>query len=168
MENMKSILVVCGGNTCRSSMAKIILGQMLKAKGLEKQFNLYSAAYNRADGPTAHPNSQQVIKELYGLDLLASHVPKKLTKTMVDETDLILVMEDYMKADLPPNKVIVLGIASPHGPDIQKYRKCAAEIQQSFLNNWSKIVGLAPSPQSSVSQQSATASKVGSTEFSKD
>jgi protein-tyrosine-phosphatase len=76
MENTKIILVVCGGNTCRSSMAKVILGQMLKAKGLEKQFDLDSAAYNSAYGPTAHPNSQQVIKELYGLDLLASQVPK--------------------------------------------------------------------------------------------
>lgn len=168
MENTKSILVVCGGNTCRSPMAKIILRQMLKAKGLEKQFSVDSAAYKGPDGATAHSNAQQVIKELYGLDLLAGHVPTKYTKTMVDETDLIIVMEDYMKADFPANKVIVLGIADPYGPDIQKYKKCAAEIQQNFQKNWPKIVGLATSSQNNASQPPVTASKVNRTEFSKD
>ena len=141
MRESKKILIVCGGNTCRSPMAEVILTQMLKSKGFDKQFKVNSAGYRGADGISAHTNAKQVMKELYGADLLASHTPKKLTEAMVDEADLIIVMEDDMKANLPANKIIVLGISDPYGPDIQKYRTCATEIQKSFQKNWLKIVG---------------------------
>ncbi len=141
MEHPKRILIVCGGNTCRSPMAKVILEQMLKSEGLEKQFKVDSAAYGEPSGTSAHPNAQQVIKELYGIDLLASHIPKKLTKAMVDEADLIIVMEDYMKANLPANKVIVLEISDPFNSNKEIYKACADAIKQSFENVdvWSQV-----------------------------
>lgn len=160
MGNPIGILVVCGGNTCRSPMAKIILEQMLKSKGLDKQFKVDSAAYRGPDGTTAHANARQAIKELCGLDLLAGHVPKKLTKAMADEADLIVVMEDYMKTGLPANKIIVLGIADPFGGDKEKYKNCATEIQQSLQNNWSKIVGEAPLPQKTALQPPTASPKM--------
>ncbi|MGD1120007.1 MAG: hypothetical protein ABR886_11070 [Dehalococcoidales bacterium] len=168
MKNIKNVLIVCGGNTCRSPMAKVILEQMLKSKGLDGQFKVDSVAYRGTDGSTAHTNARQTIKELFGEDLLANHVPKKLTKAMVDETDLIIVMEDYMKASLPASKVIVLEIADPYGPNIQKYRTSATDIQHNLQKNWPYIVGLSTTSQNTATQLPVTASKVNRTEFSKD
>ena len=163
------ILFVCGGNTCRSPMAKVILEQMRKSKGLDEQFKVDSAAYRGPDGSSAHPNARQAIKELYGVDLLASHTPKKLTTAMGDEADLAIVMEDYMKAGLPASKIIVLGIPDPWDSDVEGYKACAAEIQQSLQKNWSKIVGLlALASQKTAPQPPPTPTKLNSTEFSKD
>jgi hypothetical protein len=67
---------------------------------------------------------------------------------MVDQADIILVMEDYMKAGLPASKVIILGISTPWGSDVQGYKACAAKIQQSFQKNWPKIIEFSPSSQS--------------------
>jgi len=147
MKNVKNLLVVCGGNTCRSSMAKVILAQMLKSQGLDEQFHVDSAGYNGADGPAAHPDARQTIIEMYSSDFLADHTPKKLTKEMVDQADLILVMEDYMKAGLPAGKVIVLGISTPWGSGVHGYKACATKIQQSFQKNWPDIIHASPSSQ---------------------
>lgn len=147
MINPKVILILCGGNTCRSPMAKVILEQRLKSERLEKRFKVDSAAYRGPDDTSAHSNAQQAIKELYGVDLLASHTPKKLTKTMADEADLIIVMEDYMKVGLPANKVIVLGIADPYNSHVEGYKACAAVIKQHFEDIWLQIVNIAPSLQ---------------------
>lgn len=144
--NRKRILIVCGGNTCRSPMAKVILEQMLKGKGLERQFEVDSAAYRGPDGTSAHPFARETIKELYGADLLADHVPKKLTDEMAEKADLIIVMEDYMKYRLSAQKVVVLGIPDPFGPIEEKYGECAQLIQQRFEKIWPDIVGSAPLP----------------------
>ncbi len=139
MGNPKEILIVCEGNTCRSPMAKVVLEQRIKSEELEKQFKIDSAAYGEPSGASSHPNARQAIKELYGIDLLERHTPKKLTKTMTDEADLIIVMEDYMKANLPANKVIAFGIPDPWGSDKEGYKACAAAIKQSFENIWPQV-----------------------------
>ncbi|MBT9141074.1 MAG: Protein-arginine-phosphatase [Dehalococcoidia bacterium] len=146
MGNRKKILIVCGGNTCRSPMAKVILEQMLKSKGLEKLFKVDSAAYRGSDGTSAHPNARATIKELYGADLLADHIPKKLTDKMAEGAHLIIVMEEYMKSRLPAQKVVVLGVSDPFGPNIEKYRECVKRIQQRFAETWLHIVGSAAPP----------------------
>lgn len=160
MVSPKRILLVCTGNTCRSPMAKVILEQKFKSAGLEKQFKLDSAAYGEPNDTSAHPNAQQVIEELFGVNLLASHTPKKLTKAMINEADLIIVMEDYMKANLPANKVIVLGISDPYGPSLAKYKTCAAEMQQGFQKIWPKVVAMAPSLQKAEAQPLASFPKI--------
>jgi|WetSurMetagenome_2_1015567.scaffolds.fasta_scaffold18688_5 protein-tyrosine-phosphatase len=131
MQNCKSILIICSGNTCRSPMAKVILEERLKTEGLEKQIKVDSAAYGEPTGTSAHLQARQVIKDLYGEDLLAGHIPKKLTDVMVDEADLILVMEDYMKAGLPLQKVVVLDIPDPYNSGFREYGLCARALIQS-------------------------------------
>lgn len=169
MWSPKRILLVCGGNTCRSPMGKIILEQRLKSEGLEKQFKLDSAAYGEPSGTSAHQNARQVIKELYGVDLLAIHTPKKLTKAMVDEADLIIVMEDYMKANLPENKVIVLGIPDPIGSNKEGYKACADAIKQSLedIYVWSLVYEVATPFQKIKIQPSGVSAKIVVTEFLK-
>lgn len=159
MGNPKKILFVCGGNTCRSPMAKVILEQMLKKQGLNEEFNVDSAAYKQPDDTSAHPNARQVIVELYGADLLAYHTPKKITEAIRNEADIVIVMEDYMKAGLPSSNTIVLGIADPYGPDIEKYRTCAVKIQRNLQNNWANIIGKSTLSHNTMPQPPTTSSK---------
>jgi protein-tyrosine-phosphatase len=136
-------------------MAKVILEQMLKEKGLVTQFEVDSAARHRPDSTSAHPNSRETIKELYHDDLLADHVPKGLTTDIVEKADLIMVMEDHMKAGLPVEKVVVLRITDPFGSDIGKYRACAATIERCLKELWPTIIGLEQS-----TSRTANASRV--------
>ncbi|GEM_PF-1294417 len=144
--NNKMILLVCSGNTCRSPMAKVILEQMLKADGLENQFKIDSAACD-VPGLSVHPNARQAIKEMYGIDALADHKPKKKTKAMEDKADLIIVMEHSMKDGLPERKTIAFEIPDPIGSDVKGYKECAEAIKQSFTDIyvWKQIYEVIPS-----------------------
>ncbi|MFC1938440.1 hypothetical protein ACFLWH_02150 [Chloroflexota bacterium] len=53
MRNPKRILLICGGNTCRSPMAKIILEVKLKNTGKIDEFLIDSSAYDYASSQGA-------------------------------------------------------------------------------------------------------------------
>jgi len=132
----KRILLVCGGNTCRSPMAKVILEQKLKAKGKLGAFTIDSAAYGYSTYQGASVDARGAIKELYGEDFLVSHTTKRLTPDLVEQADLILVMEEEMKEGLPPNKTWTLkeyaggtgDVADPFGGTLSTYLECAKEL----------------------------------------
>jgi protein-tyrosine-phosphatase len=138
--NMKRVLFVCGGNTCRSPMAKAILEQMLKERGLERKILVDSAAKGIPTHPTASNNARQAIKELYGKDLLANHKPKPINNLNLNNCNLILTMQKHHKNDLPPNKTYTLkeyaghkqdiDIQDPYGENLQEYRKCRDQIKK--------------------------------------
>lgn len=95
-----------------------------------------SAAYDGPTYPTASPDAREVIKKLFGQDLLASHKSKKLTPELAKEADLLLVMTARMKRGLPPGKMWTLkeyagssgDVADPFGRGLDAYLKGAAEI----------------------------------------
>ena len=140
MSNPKRILFICGANTCRSPMAKVILEEKLKNTGKIDEFLIDSSAYGYPTYQGASTNAREAIKQLFGEDLLASHKAKKLTPPLVVKADLILVMEKSMKAGLPQDRTWTLkeyaggtgDIADPFGGNIDTYLKCAEEIS-SFL-----------------------------------
>lgn len=136
----KTILLVCGGNTCRSPMAKVILEQKLTALGEFHKFEVDSAAY---DGPTfagASDNAWAAIKQLFRQDLLASHKAKKLTPELAEKADLILVMGARMKKGLPTGKIWTLkeyaggygDVKDPYGGSLEVYLECASEISAAL------------------------------------
>jgi len=136
----KTILLVCGGNTCRSPMAKVILEQKLKGFGELKRFSIDSAAYDNPTYPGARGNAREAIKRLFGTDLLASHKSKKLTPELVEQADLILVMGSRMKKGLPPEKTWAMkeyagssgDIADPFSGDLDVYLRCARELSDAL------------------------------------
>lgn len=136
----KKILLVCGGNTCRSPMARVILEQKIKARGILDRFDVDSAAYDGPTFPGASDNARKAIIKLFNIDFLASHEAKKLTPDLINQSDLILVMGTRMKKGLPPEKTWTLkefagqsgDIADPFGGDQDVYFRCAYEIS-SFL-----------------------------------
>ncbi len=139
-QNKRRILLVCGGNTCRSPMAKVILKQKLKAIGQLDKFEIDSAAYDGPTDPSASSNARGAIKKLFWDDLLASHKAKKLSSSLVEQADLILVMGARMKKGMPSGKTWTLkeyagesgDIADPFGGNLDVYLKCAHEISNAI------------------------------------
>lgn len=134
---MKRILFVCGGNTCRSPMAKVILEQMLASRGLSGRFSVDSAAADDLSLAVASEKAREVIREMFSQDLLAGHKPKSIGQINTADYDLILTMQERHKRFLPANRTFTLreyagfkgDIADLWGADLDRYRKCRDEIK---------------------------------------
>lgn len=136
----KRILLVCGGNTCRSPMAKVILEQKLKAQDKLGEFEIDSAACASPTYQIASKEARRAIKTLFGEDLLATHQAKKVTPNLIQWADLILVMTGQMKRPLPTGKTYTLkefaggsgDIADPFGRGQDTYLMTAKEISAAM------------------------------------
>jgi protein-tyrosine phosphatase len=88
---LKSILVLCEGNHCRSPIAEALL-----QAELGPEVSVESAGFHALEGQPADLQIQQVARE-HHLDL-AAHRGRQWTTEMALRADLILVMEEYQKA----------------------------------------------------------------------
>lgn len=86
---MKKILFVCTGNSCRSVLAEAVFRDLCGREGLECQ--AYSAGTMPRSGGKASPQTAEYLKK-EGLNC-ALHRTQKITRPMIEETDLLLVME---------------------------------------------------------------------------
>ena len=64
MMRLNKILFVCHGNICRSPMAEFILKAMVKAKGLENQYQIESAAVSSEEiGNPIYPPAKRCLNQ---------------------------------------------------------------------------------------------------------
>jgi protein-tyrosine-phosphatase len=91
MADITSVLFVCTGNSCRSIMAEGLLRKYLKEAGKER-IRVSSAGIVAIDGfpPT---NETVIVTGAEGVDV-SGFKSRKLTKEIINEADLILVMEE--------------------------------------------------------------------------
>ncbi|MFS2047741.1 low molecular weight protein-tyrosine-phosphatase [Variovorax sp. Varisp41] len=82
---MKSILIICIGNICRSPM-----GEALMARALP-EFSVSSAGVGALVGHSADPIAQTLMGER-GLDI-GTHRARQLTQELCQNSDLILTMD---------------------------------------------------------------------------
>lgn len=106
-----SLLFVCHGNICRSTMAEFVMKDLVAKRGLADRFHIESAATSAEElGNPVHPGTRRILEGL-GIDCSAKRA-RRLRKADYDEFDLIIAMDsqnmrnmDRMLGDDPDHKL---------------------------------------------------------------
>ena len=89
---MIKILFVCHGNICRSPMAEFVMKDMVQRAGLEKQFEIASAATSTEEiGNPIHHGTRNKLRSL-GISC-AGKTARQITRRDYDSFDLLIGMD---------------------------------------------------------------------------
>ncbi|MBQ6310978.1 MAG: low molecular weight phosphotyrosine protein phosphatase [Bacteroidales bacterium] len=90
---MIRVLFVCHGNICRSPMAEFILKALVKARGLEDQYYIESAAVSTEEiGNPIYPPARFCLKQ-HGVWFNASKTARQIRRSDYGKFDLIVCMD---------------------------------------------------------------------------
>ena len=89
MKNVKSVIVVCAGNICRSPIGEVVLRDRLEKAGLEI-FVDSAGTGNWHEGEDANAKTVKVLRES-GYEI--AHTARQFKKQWFEDRDLILVMD---------------------------------------------------------------------------
>jgi protein-tyrosine-phosphatase len=148
--DMRSVLIVCTANICRSPMAMAQLREKVSQEGGEN-WCIESAGVWAFDGQPAAQNTQKVL-ELRGIDL-SEHRSRQITGHMLNDFNLILTMEvghkEALRAAFPESasKIFMLSemvgefsdIADPVGGSLSNFEDTYRDIDEILTTGFSKI-----------------------------
>ncbi len=91
---MHKILFVCHGNICRSTMAEYVMKDMLQKRGLDRAFEVDSAATSREEigNPIYPPARKKLLSE--GVPI-GTHRARQVTKSDYKYFDKIYIMDHW-------------------------------------------------------------------------
>ena len=86
---MTKILFICHGNICRSVMAEMVMKELCRQAGVEKQFEIASAAVSREEiGNDIYPPAKRKLREK-GIPF-TSHAARQITRADYAYYDYII------------------------------------------------------------------------------
>ena len=147
-EDIKKIMFICTGNTCRSAMAEGLMRKMLQDLGKEDK-EVYSAGLHASTGEFSPDLAIMTMQKIYDVDIL-QHQSINVKESNIKEMDLILCAThaqlttlEYMYPDLA-HKIFTINEYA-YGPDVKDkdiddpwgypakvYEKCAEEIKNAL------------------------------------
>lgn len=149
---MKTVLLVCTGNICRSPLAAALLQRAITERGAEG-IDVSSAGTGAWDGAPVSEGAYLVGLE-QGLDLSA-HRARLLTRDLVEHSDIILTMARHHRARVDElggeGHVFVFGeyagragesaeVSDPFGGDLNVYRETCVELAALVATSLDRIV----------------------------
>ncbi len=148
------ILIVCTGNICRSPMAAALLTAQAAKSGDGERYDVSSAGTWAREGEPASSNAQTVMQRR-GLSL-RGHRGRTVSREMIDEADLVLVMtqnqRDSLRAEFPTarNKIRLLtelvgmqyDISDPYGNSLEEYEMCAGGLDSLIARGYARLPDL--------------------------
>lgn len=151
---MKTVLVICTANVCRSPMAAALLRHHIAGCGFADIIDVRSAGIWAYQGNPASSETAGVLAER-GISL-RDHRSQPVTEALLEEADLILVMEEAHRAALfyraPQHlrKVHLWAelagrhedIEDPFGGPRSGYVRTAAHLEQSIESGFSRLLDL--------------------------
>ena len=146
MKNIKNILFVCTGNSCRSVMAEGLLKKIFSDKK-RADIKVSSCGIATVSGFSPTGNTIQVMKK-EGIDV-SGHKAASLNKELIGKSDLILAMEKIHKDEvirLAPgarDKTHLLkenySIQDPIGKPVEVYERVLSIIKEAVQKVAEKI-----------------------------
>jgi protein-tyrosine phosphatase len=129
----KSVLIVCIGNICRSPVGHFLFQKYSDEYGLDLKID--SAGVGALVGEGANRHSIHVSKE-HGLDV-SSHVAKQLTRELLYDYELVLVMDNEIRSIMQKEYSYSIGKVKKMGEFNQleiydPYRKPKAAFEEMY------------------------------------
>jgi arsenate reductase len=138
---LKTVLVLCTGNSCRSQMAEVLLNHDLAG-----QVRALSA------GTRPQPKvAENAIKALQLLDLPTDGLyPKDIDQLLDEPVDLVVTVCDNAKETCPifprPVPQIHLPFHDPHGEPLESFVAVRDDIRQRLISTVKNALQLETTP----------------------
>jgi protein-tyrosine-phosphatase len=151
---MKSVLFVCSANQLRSPLAEVLFKELVRRKGESAAWQIASAGVWALEGSPAAVSAIGAAAAR-GLNL-STHVARRVTRELIEQSDLVLVMErEHLEAiheEWPAldGRVHLLSrmaseageVEDPIGLPSERVRALVTELEHLLEAGWPRIVQL--------------------------